>query len=750
MSVSMAAADLSRGGGSGGGGGRGRGRDASCISPPQRSPWDSITSHNYSMDVSRASPRNPPSHTTARTVVSSATASPTTSGTPAPTNSRQRKASAATETMVLRGLPASTEWETHKATIHELYMDRNLNLIEVVERMRVYDFHATARMYKTQFARWGWSKYNCKRLRRDISSGKTVVKAQGKSCHRVKRQRAKKRVDSSGRSSSWPSTPSSSESSSSPAQSASLATAATPSHYEEASLSPPASTTNTTTVTTSTRASTPPAATTTSIHTAQLSLPAHVAHANDTNRFMQSILTDIRNHVYQVFSHKPSWHQSRTTRIGLINAYEYTSYDHFVLALDAFTQRAHDEGGQILRQAFVDVEAAIQRDYSATFYFLFVDLPDLFLHYGRHDILTILLGHIKRLTSPGAMRLRERISGAGLAALHALAETEPAALRHYISTASGLWCDLLEELRGPRDRSTLLAKRNYLRHDRGADQRYRVGRLCEDYVELLGGVQQQFGHGHTMSHHMEDVVLSTQLVHDYFVDGFVEQNERLAASLENKYRLGCESENRPPPLYGTARGGGLHSLPAATCPLSTTPVSTSSPASPFLAENHHRQSPGRTEPVQVVPVAEWDVLDRHIRSNCFHRLAYYYHTAATSPPRLSAQSTTAITTRHLDNGPCNADMDANYASLGNDNLALAKYYNKKALQGWHTDFWQLEAETSLVAAGRHFEAQSLRRCRLEAQYFRKLPENDRARIAWVRQVGGTIAPLQLAAGADDA
>jgi hypothetical protein len=43
-------------------------------------------------------------------------------------------------------------------------------------------------MYKAQFAKWGWSKYNCKRLRRDISSGRFIEKSNGKSCRRARRR----------------------------------------------------------------------------------------------------------------------------------------------------------------------------------------------------------------------------------------------------------------------------------------------------------------------------------------------------------------------------------------------------------------------------------------------------------------------------------------------------------------------------------------------------------------------------------
>lgn len=39
--------------------------------------------------------------------------------------------------------PAALDWETYKDTIKDLYMGQNLNLNQVVEKMRAFDFHAT-------------------------------------------------------------------------------------------------------------------------------------------------------------------------------------------------------------------------------------------------------------------------------------------------------------------------------------------------------------------------------------------------------------------------------------------------------------------------------------------------------------------------------------------------------------------------------------------------------------------------------
>ncbi|GAB1312514.1 hypothetical protein MFIFM68171_02724 [Madurella fahalii] len=61
--------------------------------------------------------------------------------------------------LVVPGNPA--DWEARKHIIQDLYMDRNLILNEVIDIMlREHQFKATARMYKGQFAKWGWTKYN--------------------------------------------------------------------------------------------------------------------------------------------------------------------------------------------------------------------------------------------------------------------------------------------------------------------------------------------------------------------------------------------------------------------------------------------------------------------------------------------------------------------------------------------------------------------------------------------------------------
>lgn len=513
-------------------------------------------------------------------------------------------------------------------------------------------------MYKAQFARWGWSKYNCKRMRRDISSGKAVEKSAGKSCHRIKRQRGSKAVK--GKSSSQASR-----------------------SLEDSAVLPGNTVvtipiTTTTTIPTNRKPSGP-----------QLSISSYqIAHANDSSRFVQAILSDIRGHVYSFFHQKPDWQKSPGT--SLIAAYNYAFYDSFRIALDSFLKNEHFNGGEILRQAFVEVEGAIQTDYSSTFYFFFIDLPDLFTYYGRHDILVILLQHINRLT---AVSLRGKIIGAGFAGLHGLARSDPASLRHYVAAASGLWCDLLQELRGPSDRSTLLARRNHIRHARCCGDQARVRDLCDDYDRLLGEVRNRWGASHNASRHLEDVILLTQLNYGFFTDGFVGRNEKLIEEVGRKYQLASSSSSFSSPSPSIA-GAGVGAGADAGTSTSVAASEDYQPVTPVSIESGSYNGVGDGK-FKTLPLEAWDLLDRNIRSNCYHRLACYYAHQA-----------------RIGSGGVDANQE------------VVSLYSRKAREGWKTNFWQLEVEVALVAAGRLFEAETLRRCRLEAQYFRKLPEND--------------------------
>ncbi|KAK4227404.1 hypothetical protein QBC38DRAFT_364390 [Podospora fimiseda] len=56
---------------------------------------------------------------------------------------------------------SAADWEAKKDIIQQLYMEKNLILNDVMDIMtKDHKFKATARMYKGQFAKWKWTKYN--------------------------------------------------------------------------------------------------------------------------------------------------------------------------------------------------------------------------------------------------------------------------------------------------------------------------------------------------------------------------------------------------------------------------------------------------------------------------------------------------------------------------------------------------------------------------------------------------------------
>ncbi|KAK4102303.1 hypothetical protein N658DRAFT_423852, partial [Parathielavia hyrcaniae] len=74
-------------------------------------------------------------------------------------------------------VPSSqADWEARKQMIRELYMNQNMILNEVIEIMLTkHKFKATARMYKGQFAKWKWTKYNKTSSSGSLKSAKSRV-----------------------------------------------------------------------------------------------------------------------------------------------------------------------------------------------------------------------------------------------------------------------------------------------------------------------------------------------------------------------------------------------------------------------------------------------------------------------------------------------------------------------------------------------------------------------------------------------
>jgi hypothetical protein len=328
-------------------------------------------------------------------------------------------------------------------------------------------------MYKTQFKRWGWFKYNCKTSRRDIASG---------------RQLHNPKIKPSQRHNGLP-TPARS-----PAQ------ASTPVATTIASASPRTFFT--------------------------------LNHGNDTSLRIEKVLSDLGSHIKAVYDPTSSW--AKTQAYDVLNAYDhYGLYDTFRLGLNEIDRGDLGAGFHVIGSAIPKVEETMQSDLSGSFYCLFIELSSLLLQEGRIDILKQLVGYIADFTE---IKLPNSSLHRIFTDLYRFIreEKEPSELRRCVTMASRLWTDSLTEQRGVRDRSTMIARRNYIRHA-GDESEYSVTQLISEYEGLHQEAVERYGAGHHLALHLEDVVLMTQHNYNVYQPDFEQRCRGMIASREAKY-----------------------------------------------------------------------------------------------------------------------------------------------------------------------------------------------------------------------
>lgn len=365
-------------------------------------------------------------------------------------------------------------------------------------------------MYKTQFIKWGWSKYNSKRSQRELSSGRALQKPVGKSCRRMPRS----------------------------AKAAAQSRARQAQQFAEG-LDADGSAVL--------------------VRREQAFIP-QLNHANDAHMYIEKVLNEVRSHIHFFHAHKTEW--KTTPGVDLLQVYNYKAYDTFRTAFDSFAKNETESGGRMLRHAFLEVEEIMQADYSGSFYCLFVELPDLLLHYSRVDVLLILLKHINKLAP---FKTKNRSLAHIFLILQSIVHLDSEQLGHYVEAASLLWTNMLRQVRGEKDRSVLMAKRNYLRHSRTVDAD-RVATLVAEYDQLRQQAVAFFkGIWNNTLKHLEDITLGIQHNHGVYLENFEERCHLLSMRM----------------------------------------------AEPYSADN--------------IPFDQWDVLDRNVYSNSYERLSTYYY-----------------------------------------------------------------------------------------------------------------------------
>ncbi|KAK4169758.1 hypothetical protein QBC43DRAFT_329341 [Cladorrhinum sp. PSN259] len=346
---------------------------------------------------------------------------------------------------------SAADWEAKKDIIYKLYMEDNIILNDVIQVMlEKHKFKATARMYKGQFSKWKWTKYN--------KSGN------GSTTKTLKSRVSKKRGFISGAS-----TVHVTAHHDSPAASASTKCITTPDGHSM-SLKPRRHPHQQQQVIQSQRPTTKP-------HLFRL-------FNMSPDRFKyESALQAYRNLVatWSGPEHESPWRitspsnppSSQLSSLSLQPSLSSSSIlQQIRTALDHFRAGSHLQGGFIIRNAFLRIESAIKCHPSATLnveviWDICLAVPQLILALGYHDILVYFTSHVAQFTaiqlSPShpITRISHTLSCLAQAIRDSQSQEARYHLEHYILQGWNFWLDLASAQRGAHDHVTIHLRRGY-------------------------------------------------------------------------------------------------------------------------------------------------------------------------------------------------------------------------------------------------------------------------------------------------
>ncbi|KAK0612430.1 Clr5 domain-containing protein [Bombardia bombarda] len=299
------------------------------------------------------------------------------------------------------------DWEAKKEIIYELYIQQNRILNDVVSIMlSTHRFRATARMYKSQFVKWKWSKYNksntCSLSRASklkIARRKSFVKDNNGIC-------------SGGSSDS------------------ALQVTKLPCRSDDFRLS-------------------------------QQSAPAvRLLYQNEDALQIEATLNAYGTYISSWSERDTPWKTESSFR-QLLGRQDNSILQNVSAAGGHF--RKHDivQGGDFLRRAFIQIEDAVSTGFDIeAIWDCCLAVPQLLLSLRWYDVLRIFTEYVYHLAS---IKLNSEHPIVKIAHnIWKLATTNPSQLQLYIDRAWKLWIDLVSRLRGDHDYVTIHLKRGYV------------------------------------------------------------------------------------------------------------------------------------------------------------------------------------------------------------------------------------------------------------------------------------------------
>ncbi|KAK3939721.1 hypothetical protein QBC46DRAFT_436857 [Diplogelasinospora grovesii] len=378
-----------------------------------------------------------------------------------------------------------TDWETMKPVIEDLYISKNVRLKGVIEIMQTaYQFRATARMYKAQFARWNWHKYRTGSQDDTwggfASSGSSVDTNHARQLPspRVSGGRKKgtarvfglldqRRGDAGGgggrgggRGGGGP-------------------------------------------------------------------VPAHLLEA-DESRHLTTAMSAYRSFILGWSEQDPR--RRAATSFTKMGQYNPTFISHFIVALNHFRNKEVEPGGRMLRCAFLELEELISDGHVAAIWDCCISVPQLTLNYGRKDILLTFLRYLSRLSTAKA-------PGHPLAHIArstlAFVEQNFDQVSQYTTVAWRLWADTIIQLLGYDNISTLHTNRAYLLLQPRTDP-VLARRLILDYDRLVLKAIASLGEDNTATLALEFDALLMQMRFGMPDTDFERRLEKVICKLTHK------------------------------------------------------------------------------------------------------------------------------------------------------------------------------------------------------------------------
>ncbi|KAK3372697.1 hypothetical protein B0H63DRAFT_564071 [Podospora didyma] len=346
-----------------------------------------------------------------------------------------------------------SDWEAVKHAIEDLYMNNNVRLKDVIEIMHtVYGFRATARMYKAQFARWNWHKYS-----------RTYTK---------------------------PPTP---ESTTAPLPSV---PASQPKGRKKGTARPRFDVVG----------SALQLAEKQRLHHKPSNLQSNLLEADESRR-LTTTMSAYRNFILGFSESDPRWRSATSfTKMGTYNT---TMISHLVASLYLFKNQQIQQGGRLLRAAFLELDDLISDGHVAAIWDCCVSVPQLTLNHGRRDILLTFLRYLAALTAAKyPSHPLARITRYTLNLVSHLPRFEH--IQSYTTAVWQMWSDTIIALLGHENISTLHTHRAYLLIQPVPDA-VLARRLIADYEHLVAKARHSLGADSTTALGVEFDALLTQL-----------------------------------------------------------------------------------------------------------------------------------------------------------------------------------------------------------------------------------------------